>query len=132
MERKLLGNDHPDTLESINNFALLLVTKGERKEAESLLREAVLTNTRNGNETESTWTSMANLASLLLEENELEQADTLICKALTGRRSLYDNKHPTIQETIGLLAQLREVQGDEREADHLYREVVEGLHSGSK
>ena len=36
-----LGVDHPDTLQSLNNLALLLQAKGHREEAEPLFREAL-------------------------------------------------------------------------------------------
>ncbi len=41
MRREILGDQHPDTLTSMNNLASLLQAKGELAEAESLHRETL-------------------------------------------------------------------------------------------
>ena len=41
VSRKTLGDDHPSTLTSINNFAELLKDQGKLEEAEPLYREAL-------------------------------------------------------------------------------------------
>ena len=39
--RRILGDDHPDTLRSINNMAVFLDSQGNLEEAEQLYREVV-------------------------------------------------------------------------------------------
>jgi hypothetical protein len=62
--KKVLREEHPDTLISIGNFALTYRNQGRWKKAEELGMQAMETRKRVlGAEHPSTLTSMANLAS---------------------------------------------------------------------
>ena len=47
MQRRLLGEDHPDTLTSMNNLAVSLWNLGERKDAIALMTLATTGETDN-------------------------------------------------------------------------------------
>ncbi|KAF2875763.1 Tetratricopeptide repeat-domain-containing protein, partial [Massariosphaeria phaeospora] len=62
--KRVLGEEHPDTLTSIGNLALTYRNQGRWKEAEELqAKELEICSRVLGEEHPSTLTSMANLAS---------------------------------------------------------------------
>ena len=75
LREKVLGQEHPDTLTSMNNLAMVLSSQGKYEEAEEMhrqtleLREKVL-----GKEHPYTLTSMNNLAVVLSSQGKYEEA----------------------------------------------------------
>ena len=73
LREKALGPEHPDTLTSMDNLALVLRRQGKYEAAEEMHRRALqLTEKVLGPEHPSTLTSMDNLA-LLLEKKKISQ-----------------------------------------------------------
>ena len=67
-QKLTLGDEHPDTLVSINNLAALLHTQGKLSEAEPLFREALSARKRTlGGEHPFTLGSINNLAVVLVD-----------------------------------------------------------------
>ena len=66
MKRRILGDEHPETLLSINNMAKMLHEQGRMTEAEPLFREA-LTGLRQalGSRHPNTIVSLNNMATVL-------------------------------------------------------------------
>ncbi|KAF8534119.1 hypothetical protein BDD12DRAFT_757914, partial [Trichophaea hybrida] len=63
-KKRVLGQEHPDTLTSVNNLASKFCKQGRLQEAEELLVQVMETRKRVlGQEHPDTLTSMANLAS---------------------------------------------------------------------
>jgi Flp pilus assembly protein TadD len=73
MERTL-GSEHPDTLSSLNNLAILLKYKGDLAGAEPLLRRVIEARERTlGPEHPDTLRSLNNLANLLKDKGDLDE-----------------------------------------------------------
>ena len=72
VQRRILGEDHPDTLISMNNLALTLRSQGDLGAAREL-HEQVLAGRRRvlGEDHPATLASMANLAATLHEQDDL-------------------------------------------------------------
>ncbi|MCQ8775176.1 tetratricopeptide repeat protein, partial [Streptomyces telluris] len=83
---RALGENHPNTLASINNLAALLQDQGELKKARAL-HERVLTTYRRtlGEDHPKTLTSLNNLAAVLQDQGELETARTFYAHVLYAR-----------------------------------------------
>ena len=86
-KRRVLGDDHPDTLVSINNMGYLLVAQRRLKDAEPLYREALERRRKVlGDDHPDTLVSINNMGSLLYEQGKVEAAIPLLLEVLERRR----------------------------------------------
>jgi tetratricopeptide (TPR) repeat protein len=85
------GTEHPSTLTSMNNLALVLSDQGKHEQAEEMHRQALgLRETVLGKEHPSTLTSMNNLANVLRDQGKYEQAEEMHRQALGLCETLVD------------------------------------------
>ncbi len=128
--RETLGEQHPDTLQTLNNLALLLFAEGQYPEAEPLCR-ALLERVRltSGQDSPRTLTAMNNLARLLEAQGNLAEAEPLYRRSLEGRRGLLGEDHPKTLAGMSNLATLLEAQGELAEPEALRRRALEGCRS---
>ena len=125
-DERLLGPEHPNTLSSINNLALLLKSKGDNSEAEPLYRRALEATKRVlGPEHRDTLCSLNNLAALLESKGEYEEAEPLHRRALEARERVFGPEHPDTLCSLNNLAALLESKGEYEEAEPLYRRTWE-------
>jgi tetratricopeptide (TPR) repeat protein len=95
LDEKVLGKEHPDTLTTTNNLALVLHRQGNYEEAETIykqtlaLREKVL-----GKEYPSTLSSVDSLAYLLAEQDLYIEATTVYQRACEGFSVVLGGDHP--------------------------------------
>jgi tetratricopeptide (TPR) repeat protein len=120
----VLGDDHPDTLTSINNMGSLLVAQGKLQAAEPLFREALERRRRVlGDDHPDTLTSINGLSYLLQAQGKLDQAEPLSQEAVErSRRVLRDDPRTVI--SIYNMGALLQAQGKLAEAEPLCREAV--------
>jgi serine/threonine protein kinase/tetratricopeptide (TPR) repeat protein len=99
-ERRVLGDQHPSTIGSINRLARLLEVTGREHEAESLYREA-LSHRRTilGDDHRSTLVSLNNLGNLLKDSDRPEGAEEVLHEAWVGFANL-DPPHPDTPTVI--------------------------------
>ena len=77
--RVTLGDEHPDTLVSINNLGMLLYAQGDLAGATPLYREALAgSRAMLGDQHPDTLTSINNLGSLLKAQGEVREALALL------------------------------------------------------
>lgn len=82
-----MGDEHPSTLISINNFGGLLQKQGKLAEAEPLLREGLEGSRRAlGDAHRDTLIAINGMSSLLQELGQLEEAERLAAEAVRGAR----------------------------------------------
>jgi serine/threonine protein kinase/uncharacterized protein HemY len=104
IERRLLGEKHPDTLGSINNLGLLYRHEGKFALAEPLLARVVeLRRKTQGEDNPETLICMNNLGSLYRDEGKYEQAELLLTKSFEVQRRVRGEDNP---ETVAALANL--------------------------
>jgi len=126
--RRELGDAHPDTLNSINNLAVLLNNLGKYAEAEALHREALDVRRRElGDAHPKTLGSIGNLANLLDDQGKYADAEPLFREALDGRRRELGDAHPNTLDSINNLAAFLLDQGKYDDAEPLYREALDGF-----
>ncbi|MGE3108468.1 MAG: tetratricopeptide repeat protein [Phycisphaerales bacterium] len=81
--RRLDGNEHDDTIETIRNLSVVLADEAKFDEAERLSREAVaLCERTRGHEHPDTALAMGELARVLQETGRYEQADALMKESI--------------------------------------------------
>jgi len=124
--RRVLGEEHPDTLISVGNMSGLLKAQGKHAEAEPYFRE-VLEKSRRvlGEEHLDTLTSIGNLGSLLEAQGKLAEAEPYYREALEKQRRVRGEEHPDTLTTLNNMAGLLWAQGKQAEAESYLREAVE-------
>ncbi len=126
LSTQLYGPDHPLTLASLNDFALLLEARGELKEAESLFRRALEVQERTlGPEHRDTLALLNNLAQLLQGQGQLAEAEPLFRRALEVQERTLGPEHPGTPVKLNNLASLLQARGKLREAEPLSRRALE-------
>jgi serine/threonine protein kinase/tetratricopeptide (TPR) repeat protein len=124
--RRVLGQEHLDTLVSINNIGSLLRSQGKLSEAEPYTREALEKGRRLlGEESRYTLESIGNMGSLLKFQGKLAEAEPYQREAMEKARRVLGEEHPDTLIAINNLGALLSVQGKLAEAEPYYREVME-------
>ncbi|MCA9134896.1 MAG: tetratricopeptide repeat protein, partial [Planctomycetales bacterium] len=111
---RVLGPEHPDTLISVNNLALLLSRKGDYVGAEPLFRRALEARERLlGPEHPDTLVSLNNLAGLMSSKGDYTCAEPLFRRALEELMKIsasLKRPHPNLQACmenyVGCLAKV--------------------------
>jgi non-specific serine/threonine protein kinase/serine/threonine-protein kinase len=126
IRKRVLGGDHPDTLDSMQNLAELFRNQGRFEEAESLFQEALETGRRVlGDDNPHTLNSMEGLATVYWHRGRYDEAEPLFLEALETRKRVLGVDHPHTLRTMNNLAILCASQGHYDEAEPLFREALE-------
>jgi DNA polymerase III delta prime subunit len=124
--KRVLGDEHPDTLTSMANLAATYRNQGRWNEAEKLEVQVMETRKRVlGDEHPDTLRSMANLASTYWNQGRWNEAEKLEVQVMeTGKRVLGD-EHPDTLRSMANLAATYSNQGRWNEAEKLEVQVME-------
>ena len=123
--RRVLGEEHPDTLLSLGNLGAYLSALGKRKEAEPFYREALEKSRRvRGDDNPETFVCISNLASLLRDNAQFTEAEVYFREALERRRRVLGDEHPDTLSSISEWAMLLRGQGKLGEAEPFCREAL--------
>jgi len=122
---QVLGSEHPNTLGSLNNLALLYRALGKYEQAEPLYQRALETYEQVlGPEHPNTLSTINNLANLYSDQGKYEQAEPLYQRALTTSERVKGLEHPDTLSTVNNLALLYADQGKYEEAEPLYQRAL--------
>jgi hypothetical protein len=111
---RVLGDEHPDTLRSMNNLAVTLTEQGDHARARVLQERVLDVRTRVlGEAHPATLKSMNNLAVLLLEAGDAENSLRLFRECLAGQRKVLGEHH---QETVTTAEFLRGLEAQPQAA----------------
>ena len=126
VRKRVLGEEHPDTLRSMNDLASILQEQGDYAGARQL-QESVLEAWKRvfGEEHPDTLTSMNNLAYMLVVHGDYAEARQLEERALEGQRRVLGEEHPDTLTSMNNLAVTLQAQEDYAEARQLQERVVE-------
>jgi tetratricopeptide (TPR) repeat protein/tRNA A-37 threonylcarbamoyl transferase component Bud32 len=126
VRRRLLGDEHPDTISSISNMGYLLASQGKLAEAEPYCREALEKSRRVlGEEHPDTLGSINNMGFLLQAQGKLELAYPYYLEAMQKRRRVLGREHPDTLESINNMGFLLKALGQLDEAEPYFREALE-------
>ncbi|PVH75932.1 FabD/lysophospholipase-like protein, partial [Cadophora sp. DSE1049] len=124
--KKVLGEEHPDTLTSMNNLARLFQSQGKYEAAEPLYQETLrLRKKVLGEEHPDTLVSINNLARLFDSQGKYEAAEPLYQETLRLRKKVLGEEHPDTLVSMNNLARLFQSQGKYEAAESLYKEMLQ-------
>jgi eukaryotic-like serine/threonine-protein kinase len=124
--RRLLGDEHPTTLESITSMGMLLVHAGKYAEAEPFVHEGLTTRRRVlGADHADTFRALDVLAILLGQQGHFDESVERAREALAGRiRTLGEAHEDTIDSRSGLATSLQHA-GKFDEAQQHFEQALE-------
>jgi tetratricopeptide (TPR) repeat protein len=123
--RKMFGDDHPDTLMSMNNLAVTRWALGDLQGAREL-HEQTLTARRQvlGHDHPDTLTSMHTLAATRRDLRDLHAAKKLFEQTLAARQRVLGDDHPNPLWTMHGLAETNRNLGDLQRAVELHEQTL--------
>ncbi len=125
IRRRVLGNDHPDTMTSVNNLASILVDRGDLAGAEPLFLEALETNERIlGSEHVEIAVNLNNLGYVRLTAGRFAEAEPVYRRSLAIDRSVLGDLHPDLAYGLNSLGMTLAGLGRLEDAEAQYREAL--------
>ena len=104
IRREALGNQHPQTLGSMQDKGVLLLEHGEHEQAKTLLEDTVAMRRKVlGEDEHETLSAINDLAMVMVELGRYDEAETLYREALEGNRRVLGDDH---RDTINSIANL--------------------------
>ena len=126
MRTRILGEEHPDTLTSMNNLAYTYSDQGKWEEAKKLqVQDLEIAKRVLGEEHPDTLTSMSNLASTYSDQGKWEEAEKLGVQVLEIAKRVLGEEHPDTLTSMSNLASTYSDQGKWEEAEKLGVQVLE-------
>ncbi len=102
MRQKLLGTEHPDVANNLNNLALLYNIQGRYEEAEPLYKQALaMFQKLLGTEHPDVATSQFNLGTLYHKQGKYPAADVLYRQSLAIANAKLGPNHPLTSKIQG-------------------------------
>jgi CHAT domain-containing protein/tetratricopeptide (TPR) repeat protein len=125
IRERLLGLEHPDVADILNNIAVIYDAEGRQKEAEQLYKRALVIREKAlGQNDTKVASSLHNLAALLFDLERYAEAEPLEKTALLIREKTLEQDDPDIAYSLGNLANLYFAQSHYREAEPLYKRAL--------
>jgi tetratricopeptide (TPR) repeat protein len=126
LRRRVLGEQHPDTLTSMHQLAGLYIFEGKHQPAEQLFAKVIEARRRTlGPKHLDTLDAMGDLALLYSEEGKYAQAEPLTIEVLEERRIRLGEEHKYTLITMNNLAQLYIFEGKYDKAESLLTKALE-------
>ena len=123
--RRVLGEDHPDTLSSMNSLANVYDNQGRYEEAEALHRQTLETRRRVlGEDHPNTLSSMNSLAYVYSRQGHYEEAEALHRQTLETRRRVLGEDHPNTLSTMNNLVNVYKATAEVDKARPLVAELL--------
>jgi serine/threonine protein kinase len=124
---RVLGPEHPDTLDSMDTYATSLMGQGKRALAEPVYRECWKTRQRTlGDKHLDTVTSLHNLSCVLIEQGNLLEGEPLLRSSMESNREQRGKFHTETVMTLGTYSHVLLLLGRPAEAELLLRDTLEG------
>jgi tetratricopeptide (TPR) repeat protein len=126
ISRRVLGPEHPDTLNGMYWMATATALEGRPVEAEALYRQVLEVRRRTlGSEHPDTLTVLTGLASMYQARGRYPEAETCAAQALAGRRKVLGPDHAETLDAAASLALACLEQRKFAESETLARQAVE-------
>ncbi len=127
VREKVLGFEHPDTLTSIGNLALMLYDQRKYQESEEMNRQALKGKEKAfGVDHPSTLISVSNLASILRHQGKYKESEEMDRRALKGTEKVLGPNHPNTLTSITSLASVLRDQRKYNESEEMNRRALKG------
>ncbi len=123
--RSALGEDHPETLSAINNYAMYMQSQRRLTDAASLFEQAVKGLRKvHGDDHPITLMAINNFAVVRRDQGRLDDAEALYRAALAGQRKALGNDHEDVVITLNNLGDALRLQGRLDESEPLFAEAL--------
>jgi serine/threonine-protein kinase len=123
-QRRLVGPDHPDALESLHALGQILYAADDEPRARVVLRESLDRHRRvYGAEHEKTARALFALAPLLAA-TDLNASGALLSQSLEIRQRVLPPNHPDLALSLGALAEYHRKRGEQKRSRALYQEAL--------
>jgi tetratricopeptide (TPR) repeat protein len=125
-QRRVLGEEHPDTLGVMNNLAVTYVDAGKYDDAEQLYMKLVAAKARVlGQDHPSTLLSLNALGVTYRYQGRYDAAERLLAALRDTRTRVLGPEHPDTLLTINSLALVFTAQGRDAEAENLLQRMLD-------
>jgi tetratricopeptide (TPR) repeat protein len=126
MRKRILGEEHPDTLRSVGNLASTYQNQGRWKEAEELQVQVMQMSKRVlGEKHPDTLLSVGNLASIYQNQGRWKEAEELQVQMMQMSKRVLGEEHPDTLTSVRNLASTYWNQGQWKEAEELDVQVMQ-------
>jgi tetratricopeptide (TPR) repeat protein len=127
LRKGLLGQEHPDTLDSVNNLGLVLRSQGKYTEAKAMHQQALEGREKVlGQEHPGTLASINNLGLVLSMQGKYKEAEAMHQQALEGYKKVLGQEHPNTLTSLNNLGLVLSMQGKYKEAEAIHQQALEG------
>jgi len=127
IRRRELGEQHPDTLGSMDALGYLLTNQGKYADAEPILRSALDGRRRIlGTANRDTLTTMTRLGELLRLFGKLDESSQLLRESLASSQAELGADDRETLIALNQLGTTLRLQGNLKEAEHFLRQSLEG------
>jgi hypothetical protein len=127
VRKRILGEEHLDTLISMNNLSKTMSDQGRHGEATEIHRHVLGVGKRiQGHEHPSTLLSMGNLAQSLFNQGDLGEAEELQKQVMDMRKRILGEEHPMTLLSMQSLADIWRLMGELCDPDMPIRVEVLG------
>jgi tetratricopeptide (TPR) repeat protein len=124
--KRVLGDEHPDTLTSMNDLVSTYWKQGRWKKAEELQVQVIQTEKRVlGDEHPDTLGSITNLVSTYMNQERLKEAEELAVQVIQTQKRVLGDEHPDTIINMANLASTYRNQGRWNEAEELAVQVIQ-------
>jgi serine/threonine protein kinase/Tfp pilus assembly protein PilF len=125
LRHRILGYEHPDTLATMNELAILYRDQGRYVQAEPLFTNVLELRRRTlGQEHLDTLSTMNSLAELYRQQGKHGQAEALYAKVLEHQRRVLGGEHPETLVSMNNLALLYLDEGKYEQAEALLTQAL--------
>ena len=129
LRRRMLGNDHAETIASLQSLATVLTAQGRWREAEPMFKEALDRSRRVlGKDDPLTMSALNCYAVVLKNLGRVGESEPLFKQALDQRRSVLGEEHPDTITSLSNYASVLRALGRTAEAEPISKLVVDQLH----
>jgi eukaryotic-like serine/threonine-protein kinase len=127
IKRRVLGPEHRNTLNSMNNLAIVYWCEGKYPQAEALFSQTIEISRRVlGPEHPYTLNTMSNLAPVYTNEGKYAQADALFNQTLATQRRVLGPDHPYTLNTMSAMVVDYQQQGKYALAERYAAQTLAG------
>jgi len=125
LQRRALGEDHPDVLSSLSNLATLEARVGRLDDALALQQDLLARRRRVlGPDDPAVAVTLNNIGFIHYRQERYEEAERAFRESLDLRRRVLPRTHPDVLLSMNNLASVLREQGRMEEAEDLFREVL--------
>jgi CHAT domain-containing protein/tetratricopeptide (TPR) repeat protein len=125
IRERVLGPEHQDVAQVLNNLAVLFDDKGDYVKAEAVYQRALtISEKRLGPEHPDVAATLANLAALHINIGDYAKAEAVYQRALTIREKILGPEHPEVGATLANLAVLHLRRDEYAKAEALFQRAL--------